>query len=58
LGVISKFEQVNLEELDLRKTTLNNLKEICVIARNWTDNAPDRDYLRELMGVALKLRVP
>ena len=34
-----------------------NLKEIGDNTRNWGDLAQDRDYLRALVNVALKLRV-
>ena len=35
-----------------------DLKEICIIRRNWVDSAQDRDYWKALVNAALNLRVP
>ena len=35
-----------------------NLEEIGMNAENWVDSAQDRDYWRDLVNAALKLRVP
>ena len=35
-----------------------DLKEVGVSARNWVDSAQYRDYWRDLVNVALNLRVP
>ena len=34
------------------------LEEIGINAGNWVDSAQDRDYWRDLVNVALNLRVP
>jgi hypothetical protein len=35
-----------------------NPKEIGINTRNWVDSVQDRDYWRELVNVALNLKVP
>jgi hypothetical protein len=35
-----------------------DLEEIRINTRNWVDSALDRDYWRNLVNTALKLRVP
>ena len=34
------------------------LKEIGIVTRNWVDSDQDTDYWRDLVNVALNLRVP
>ena len=59
--VLSKFQQVNLQEGDLWGWEDNirmDLEEIGINAGNWVDSAQDKNYWRALVNAALNLQVP
>ena len=60
--MLSTFQEANLQETVRPRRRWEDiiridLKEMGVNMRNWVDSAQDRDYWRDLVNVALNLRV-
>ena len=66
VGLLSKFQQVHLQETDPLRTPRRrweenvrmDFKEIGINTRNWVNSTHDRDYWRARVIAALNLRVP
>ena len=61
LGRLQHLERIEMKmvvEQNLQDNIRMDLKEIGVNTRNRIDSAQDRDYWRDLVNVALDLRVP